>query len=49
MRKSDEVNGILDILAKFQRIFPSLISSVVDVHEEYGFSHSFGRDLPLKL
>ena len=35
--------GILDRLAKVQRLFPALISSVVDVHEEYGLSRSFRR------
>ena len=35
--------GILDRLAKVQRLFPTLISSAVDLHEDYGFSRFFRK------
>ena len=43
MKLKNLEGGILDRLAKVQRLFPALISSVVDVHEEYGLSRSFRR------
>ena len=35
--------GILDRIAKVQRVFSVLISAAVNVHEEYGLSCSFRR------
>ena len=43
MKLKDLEGGILDRLAKVQRLFPVLISSAVDVSEEYGSYRSFGR------
>lgn len=43
MKLKDLKVRILDILAKVQIIFPSLISSAVDVHEEYDLSRLFRR------
>ena len=43
MKIKDLEGGIFNKLAKVQKIFPALISSSIDVHEEYGLSRSFGR------
>ena len=39
----DLERGILNRIAKVQRLFPSLISSAVNVHEEYDLFRSFRR------
>ena len=42
--KLKDLEGImLDRFAKVQRLFPTLITSAVDAHEEYGLSCSFRR------
>ena len=43
MKLKDLKVRILDILAKVQIIFHSLISSAVDVHEEYDLSRLLRR------